>query len=63
MTDANVPDTAEREMILRAPVERGTRLKLVESGFSRLGEAGAYEANSEGWDAGLGELATYLHAA
>jgi uncharacterized protein YndB with AHSA1/START domain len=147
MTDANVPDTVEREMILRAPVERvwaaltdpaeivkwfgdgadidlrpggaatfsfgdqhepaivytveenrrfafywvpgpsngkpsevtedsrtlvdftlepfegGTRLKLVESGFARLGDAGPYKANSEGWDEELGELATYLHAA
>jgi len=45
------------------PVEGGTRLKLVESGFARLGETGAHKANSEGWDEELGELAAYLHAA
>jgi uncharacterized protein YndB with AHSA1/START domain len=44
------------------PVDGGTRLRLVESGFAKLGETNQYTDNSQGWDEELSELATYLHA-
>jgi uncharacterized protein YndB with AHSA1/START domain len=48
------------------PVGAGTRLRVVESGFSQLPEDAyrkAFDAHSEGWMSELGELADYLDAA
>lgn len=43
------------------PVEEGTWLRLIESGFAALADRGVREGNVEGWDYHLGELTTYLH--
>jgi uncharacterized protein YndB with AHSA1/START domain len=48
------------------PSGPGTRLTVVESGFSQLSEDAyrkAYNGNTEGWASELGELAGYLDAA
>ena len=48
------------------PVDRGTRLTVVESGFAQLAEDAyrkAYDGNTEGWASELGELVEYLNAA
>ncbi|MCP2167877.1 SRPBCC domain-containing protein [Goodfellowiella coeruleoviolacea] len=48
------------------PVAGGTRLRLVESGFAQAADdvaRSAHEANSQGWDAELGDLETHLDAA
>jgi uncharacterized protein YndB with AHSA1/START domain len=48
------------------PVERGTRLTVVESGFAQLPEDlhhTAYNGNTKGWASELGELVSYLDAA
>ena len=48
------------------PVEAGTRLRVVESGFAQLPDDAhhkAYEGNTEGWANELGELVDYLDAA
>jgi uncharacterized protein YndB with AHSA1/START domain len=48
------------------PVDAGTRLKVVETGFAQLPEdtyRKAYDGNTEGWMKELGELVDYLDAA
>jgi len=48
------------------PVDAGTRLTVVESGFAQLPEEAyrtAYEGNTQGWASELGELVDYLDAA
>ncbi|GAA5770814.1 hypothetical protein Aros01_07342 [Streptosporangium roseum] len=48
------------------PVPGGTRLRLVESGFAQVAADvahSAHKANSQGWDAELVDLETYLDAA
>jgi uncharacterized protein YndB with AHSA1/START domain len=48
------------------PVGDGTRLTVVESGFSQLPDEiyrTAFEGNTRGWASELGELVTYLDAA
>jgi len=48
------------------PVDKGTRLTVVESGFAQLPEDAyrtAYEGNTQGWASELGELVDYLDAA
>ncbi|TDD18690.1 SRPBCC domain-containing protein [Nonomuraea diastatica] len=48
------------------PVPDGTRLRLVESGFGQAADEvarSAHKANSQGWDAELVDLETYLDAA
>ncbi len=48
------------------PVDSGTRLTVVESGFAQLSEAAfreAYDGNTKGWASELGELVDYLDAA
>ena len=48
------------------PVGAGTRLTVVESGFSQLPDEAhrvAFEGNMKGWAAELGELIEYLDAA
>ena len=45
------------------PAGAGTRLTLVESGFTTLHDPGVREGNVEGWGVELGELRAYLHAA
>jgi uncharacterized protein YndB with AHSA1/START domain len=48
------------------PTAAGTRLTVVESGFSQLPEDAyhvAYDGNTSGWASELGELADYLDAA
>ncbi|GAA0838024.1 SRPBCC domain-containing protein [Streptosporangium amethystogenes subsp. fukuiense] len=48
------------------PVPGGTRLRLVESGFAQAAADvahSAHKANSQGWDAELVDLETYLDAA
>lgn len=48
------------------PVAHGTRLTVVESGFSQLPDdvyQKAYDGNTKGWASELGELAEYLDAA
>jgi len=48
------------------PVETGTRLTVVESGFAQLPEDAyrkAYESNTGGWASELSELVSYLDAA
>ncbi|KZB88206.1 SRPBCC domain-containing protein [Amycolatopsis regifaucium] len=48
------------------PVGAGTRLTVVESGFSQLPDEThrvAFEGNTKGWAAELGELIEYLDAA
>ena len=48
------------------PSGAGTRLTVVESGFSQLPEdvyRKAYDGNTDGWAKELGELAAYLDAA
>jgi uncharacterized protein YndB with AHSA1/START domain len=48
------------------PVETGTRLTVVESGFAQLPDDEfdtAYNGNSKGWVSELGELVSYLDAA
>ncbi len=48
------------------PVDAGTRLTVVESGFSQLPDdthSVAFEGNTKGWVAELGELIEYLDAA
>jgi len=48
------------------PVDTGTRLTVVESGFAQLAEDAyrkAYDGNTEGWASELGELVDYLDAA
>jgi len=48
------------------PVDAGTRLKVVETGFAQLPEETyrkAYDGNTEGWMKELGELVDYLDAA
>jgi uncharacterized protein YndB with AHSA1/START domain len=47
------------------PLEAGTRLRVVESGFAQLPDDAhrkAYEGNTEGWASELGELVDYLDA-
>ncbi|MFD9948337.1 SRPBCC domain-containing protein [Nonomuraea sp. NPDC059023] len=48
-------------------VPGGTRLRLVESGFAKAADAGvartARQANTQGWDAELADLESYLDAA
>ncbi|MEV4840347.1 SRPBCC domain-containing protein [Nonomuraea sp. NPDC049486] len=48
------------------PIPDGTRLRLVESGFAQAAAdvaRSAHQANSQGWDAELADLETYLDAA
>jgi uncharacterized protein YndB with AHSA1/START domain len=48
------------------PVDTGTRLTVVESGFAQLAEDAyrkAYDGNTEGWASELSELVDYLDAA
>ena len=48
------------------PVDTGTRLTVVESGFAQLPDEDyrkAFSSNTEGWAAELGELVDYLNAA
>ena len=48
------------------PSGTGTRLTVVESGFSQLPEDAhreAFDGNTKGWASELGELADYLDAA
>jgi uncharacterized protein YndB with AHSA1/START domain len=48
------------------PVDAGTRLTVVESGFAQLSEDAyktAYDGNTRGWASELGELVDYLDAA
>jgi uncharacterized protein YndB with AHSA1/START domain len=48
------------------PVDAGTRLTVVESGFAQLPDGEytkAFGANTEGWASELGELVDYLDAA
>jgi uncharacterized protein YndB with AHSA1/START domain len=48
------------------PIGAGTRLTVVESGFSQLPDEAhraAFEGNTKGWAAELGELIEYLDAA
>ena len=48
------------------PVGAGTRLTVVESGFSQLPDdeyEKAYSGNTQGWASELGELVEYLNAA
>jgi uncharacterized protein YndB with AHSA1/START domain len=48
------------------PVGGGTRLTVIESGFAQLSDDGyrvAYDGNTSGWAAELGELVDYLDAA
>ncbi len=48
------------------PTDAGTRLTVVESGFSQLSQEAhqaAFEGNTRGWASELGELADYLDAA
>jgi len=48
------------------PVDTGTRLTVVESGFAQLAEDAyrkAYDGNTEGWASEFGELVDYLDAA
>ena len=48
------------------PVDKGTRLTVVESGFAQLPEDAyrtAYEGTTQGWASELGELVDYLDAA
>jgi uncharacterized protein YndB with AHSA1/START domain len=48
------------------PVDAGTRLTVVESGFAQLPEDNhrkAFDGNTEGWTSELGELVEYLDAA
>lgn len=40
-------------------IRGGTRLKLVESGFAKLGEA-SWQGNEYGWDEELGHLRAFL---
>ena len=50
------------EMALE-PLDSGTRLTMVESGFTKLtgdGYQRAIDANSGGWDSELADLITYL---
>ena len=47
------------------PVDTGTRLTVVESGFAQLPEDDyrkAFTSNTEGWASELGELVDYLNA-
>ena len=47
------------------PVDTGTRLTVVESGFAQLPEDDyrkAFSSNTEGWTSELGELVDYLNA-
>jgi uncharacterized protein YndB with AHSA1/START domain len=46
------------------PDDSGTTVTVVESGFAQLGpdeHSKAFDGNTEGWAAELGELVTYLH--
>jgi uncharacterized protein YndB with AHSA1/START domain len=48
------------------PVDTGTRLTVVESGFAQLPDdeyRKAFSSNTEGWASELGELVDYLNAA
>ena len=48
------------------PTDAGTRLTVVESGFSQLSEEAhhaSFDGNTRGWASELGELADYLDAA
>ena len=48
------------------PVDTGTRLTVVESGFAQLPDEDyrkAFSSNTEGWTSELGELVDYLNAA
>jgi len=48
------------------PVDEGTRLTVVESGFAQLSEdvyRTAFDGNTRGWASELGELVDYLDAA
>ena len=48
------------------PVDTGTRLTVVESGFAQLPEGAfreAFDGNTRGWKSELGELVEYLDAA
>ena len=48
------------------PIGSGTRLTVVETGFSQLPEDAyrkAYDSHTEGWPRELGELVDYLDAA
>jgi uncharacterized protein YndB with AHSA1/START domain len=48
------------------PLEVGTRLRMVESGFAQLPQDAhhkAFEGNTHGWTSELGELVEYLDAA
>ena len=48
------------------PIETGTRLTVVESGFAQLpaeAHSTAFDGNTKGWSSELGELVSYLDAA
>ncbi|ACZ30886.1 Activator of Hsp90 ATPase 1 family protein [Xylanimonas cellulosilytica DSM 15894] len=59
-----VPIHPDRSTVFRftlEPVDGGTRLTVVESGFETLTDPGAsMESNRGGWDAELDELVAYL---
>jgi uncharacterized protein YndB with AHSA1/START domain len=48
------------------PIDTGTRLTMIESGFAQLPDDNhgkAFEGNTQGWASELGELVDYLDAA
>jgi uncharacterized protein YndB with AHSA1/START domain len=63
-----LPETDPRRTYVEftlEPNDSGTRLTVVESGFSQLPDEEyrkAYEGNTGGWASELGELVDYLHA-
>jgi uncharacterized protein YndB with AHSA1/START domain len=63
-----LPDEDPRRTYVEFTLEpsgAGTRLTVVESGFSQLPEdthRGAFDGNTKGWASQLGELADYLDA-
>ncbi|MFF0449580.1 SRPBCC domain-containing protein [Streptomyces sp. NPDC004609] len=64
----SLPNSAAQTLVefTLEQVPDGTRLRLVESGFSRAAAdvaRTAHRANSQGWDAELADLGAYLDAA
>ena len=64
-----LPDTDPRRTYVEftlEPVDAGTRLTVVESGFAQLPDdvhGTAFDGNTRGWGSELGELVDYLNAA
>ncbi|MEW2221125.1 SRPBCC domain-containing protein [Streptomyces sp. NPDC006990] len=66
--DGRPEDDASRTLVTFTlePVAGGTRLRLVESGFTQAADdlaRSAHQSNSQGWTAELGDLESYLDAA